>query len=908
MSKQPVVGREDELRAIGSLLEAAGDRGGALLVRGEPGIGKSTLLEAARREAAERGLRVLAAAGVQSESDLPFAGLHQLVRPVLGHIAALAPAQQEALRAAFAMGSAPAPDRFLIALAALDLLSEAAAEAPLLALVEDAHWLDHASADVFAFAARRLESDPIVLVAALRDGFDSPLAAAGLQELSPERLGGADAGALLDARAPRLGRAMRERILREADGNPLALVELPVAIERLGDRVLPPAELPLTDRLEHAFAARSAELPEPTRALLLIAALEDGGSLKTVLDAGARVDPGLSLADLAAAAAAGLVDMDGACVRFRHPLVRSAIRRAAGPGRRQAGHAALARALAAEPERAVWHRAAAVVGHDDAVAGALEETAAVAVRRGALATAVAALERAAALTTARPRRVRLLLEAAEHGFELGRRPLVERLLSDAEGHELAPLERARVTWIRESFDDGVPGAVSGARRLADVAEQTAAAGDRELALDLLGGAALRCWWGDPDDGIRPRLVAIANRLAPGSDDPRAVAILGWADPIGSGPAVIERLHGLDPHAPLTGRGLRLYGMAATSVADHELASAFLGAAVEHLRREGAPALLAQALILRGWALVHLGAWPAAVADLEEGTRLAAETSQPLWRARARAGEAMLAGLRGDRDGALALAAQIEQVALPVRATAALADLQHARGTASLAVGDHADAFEALARLFDRADPAHHSMKSAWAVGDLAEAAVYAGRASEAAEAVRHVQAIAARTPGPRVHVALRHARAMLAPPGEEERRFLDALGGGLSAWPFARARLQLAYGAWLRRSRRVSESRAPLRAARDAFDVLGGSPWGDRARQELRASGERSRRRSPDARDELTPQELQIAELAAGGLSNREIGQRLYLSHRTVGSHLYRVFPKLGVTSRNELRDALAEG
>ena len=848
---------------------------------------------------------MLAAAGVQSESDLPFSGLHQLLRPVLGHVGAIAPAQQEALMAAFGMGERPAPDRFLIALAALDLLSEAAEAAPLLALVDDAHWLDRASADVLAFVARRLEPDPIVVVAALRDGFESPLAAAGLPELELDRLGPGEAETLLDGRAPALARALRERVLRAADGNPLALVELPVAIERLGDGVLPPADLPLTDRLEQAFATRSAELPERTRTLLLVAALDDGQELETVLDAGRRLERELALADLAPAVTAGLIAMDEARVRFRHPLVRSAIRHAAGPDRRQQAHAALAEALAADPGRAVWHRAAAVVGTDEAVADALEQAAAAALRRGGVATAVAALERAAALTADHRRRVRLLLEAAEHGFELGRRPLVERLLAEAETYELAPLERARVTWIRESFDDGVPGAAAGARRLADVAEQTAAAGDRELALDLLGGAALRCWWGDPDEPIRRRLVAIANRLAPGSSDPRVLAILGWADPIASGPDVIARLAAVDPGAVVSGRGLRLYGMAATAAGDHERAAALLGAAVEQLRREGAPALLAQALVLRGWASVHLGAWPSAVADLEEGGRLAAETSQPFWTARARAGEAMLAGLRGDRDGAHALASRIERVALPGRATAALADLQLARGTASLAVGDHAEAYQALARLFDRADPAHHSMKSAWAIGDLAEAAAYAGRADEAAAAVAHVEAVAERTPGPRVHIALRHARAMLAPHGQEEPRFLDALGGGLTGWPFARARLQLAYGAWLRRSRRVSESRVPLRAARDAFDVLGGNPWSERARQELRASGETSRRRSPDARDELTPQELQIAELAADGLSNREIGQRLYLSHRTVGSHLYRVYPKLGISSRVELRDAL---
>jgi ATP/maltotriose-dependent transcriptional regulator MalT len=351
--------------------------------------------------------------------------------------------------------------------------------------------------------------------------------------------------------------------------------------------------------------------------------------------------------------------------------------------------------------------------------------------------------------------------------------------------------------------------------------------------------------------------------------------------------------------------MRLYGMAASAVGHQVLAAGFLTAAVSCLRADGRLALLAQALILRAWSGFHLGSGAGSAFDLEEGARLAAETSQPLWEARARAGQAAFAGLRGDLDTAEALAADVERVALPSHASAALADVQLVRGIAALGAGHHADAYDQLLRMFDPADPAHHYMKSLWAIGDLAEAAVHSGHRDEARALLRDLEPAATRTPAPRIHVALRHAHALLAGGEEAEARFAAALAADLTSWPFARARLQFALGTRLRRHRRVAESRAPLRAARDTFDALGMLPWGERARQELRASGESSRRRQPDARDELTPQELQIAQMAGEGLSNREIGQQLYLSHRTVGSHLYRVYPKLGITSRGELRAAL---
>ena len=645
-----ILGRDRELAALSELVAALPDRGGALVVCGEPGIGKSALLTEAAARAGARGMRVLRASGVQSEAHLPFSGLHQLLRPILDGADDLPAPQRAALLAAFGMSEEAAPDRFLIALAVLDLVAEAATAAPHLLLIEDGHWLDPSSAEVLAFVARRLSSDPIVLLAAVRAGFDTPFEDAGLPELRLERLDDAAAEALLDARAPGLTPAIRERVLADAAGNPLALVELPLASATLGDAALLPAWLPLTTRLEQAFAARVAGLPIATRTLLLVAALDDGGVPAEVLAAAALVSGSEPvLEDLGPAVTAQLVDVDEQAVRFRHPLVRSAIHQAASVSQRLETHAALAQVLEGQPHRRVWHRAASVVGADEGIATELEVTAGYAQQRGGGLAAITALERAARLTGDRARRAARLLRAAELAFELGRRDLVGRLLGEVETLPLEPLDRARVTWIRESFDDGVTGGLSGARALADVAEQTLA-GDSALAVSLLGGAALRCWWGDPGPAVRERIIDVAGRLPLDADDARLIAILAWADPVHSGAHVIERLSDLVPDPHGDGRAMRLYGMAATAVGHQELASGFLGAAVTSLRADGRLALLAQALILRAWSGLHLGNWHASMPDLEEGGRLAVETSQPLWQARARAGQAALAGAprRGGR--------------------------------------------------------------------------------------------------------------------------------------------------------------------------------------------------------------------------------------------------------------------
>ena len=416
-------GRESETQVLGDLLDHVHDHGGSLVISGGPGIGKSALLRAACTRAHDNGMLVLMATGVQCEGQLPFAGLSQLLQPVIGQIGALARPQRDAMLAAFGLSDTAAPDLFLTALAALNLLAANTTRAPVLVLVDDAHWLDRSTCDVLAFVARRLEFEPILLVAAIRDGFESPLNDAGLPTQHLEALPSAAAAALLDSCAPGLPATVRGRLLDEAAGNPLALVELPIAFRQLANGAELPAWLPLTTRLEQAFAARVSDLPVATRTMLLVAAVNDSPLLSDVLAAAAILaGPGSTVEVLGPAVAARLVDIDDTEYRFRHPLMRTAIRQDAGVSQRHAAHAALAEVLAGQPERRVWHLAASITGPDENVARELEAAAGKAQRRGGAAVAVSALQRAAGLGEG-PQRARRLLGAAELAFELGRQIL-----------------------------------------------------------------------------------------------------------------------------------------------------------------------------------------------------------------------------------------------------------------------------------------------------------------------------------------------------------------------------------------------------------------------------------------------------------------------------------------------------
>ncbi len=894
-------GREAEMRVLDDLLDHAPRQGGSLLVTGEPGIGKSALLSEASRRARDRGMLVLAATGVPSEAQLPFAGLHQLLGPVFSQVDVLTGPLRDAMLAAFGLTDAAAPDLFRTALAALELLSATAAQAPVLVIAEDAHWLDRATCDVLAFAARRLECEPILLLAAILDGFESPLTSAGLPVLRVDALPAAAAAALLDSRAPGLPAAARTRMLDEAAGNPLALVELPIAFRQLGSQAALPTWLPLTT--------------VATRTALLVAALNDSSQLGDVVAATAQMaGAGVTIEDIAPAVAARLVEIGDTGYRFRHPLMRTAIQQEASVSQRHAVHAALAAALAGQPDRAVWHRAAAVTGPDESVADELEAAATRAQRRGATITAVSALRRSAALSERRHRAERLL-RAAELAFELGRQDLVQELAGEAEPLDLPPRQQARVAWIRDSFADGIPGDATRVRSLAVTARRAGADGDTGLALKLLYGAALRCWWANPGQEARDTVVGTAEQLDVDGDDPRLLVILAFAAPIGRGAAVYERLArtfgpsgtGVDPGAADPGV-MRLAGNAAMAIGAFGIAAGSLAAAAAGLRAQGRLGLLARALALQAWSAVQLADLRAAIPAAEEARRLAQETNQPLIRATAQAVQAVLAALTGDQATVAGLAAQAERVSVPIGAGAVLAAAQLARGLAALGGGRPAEALEHLRRLHDPADPAYHVAVSCCVIGDIAEAAHRSGNTESIGAFIAAMEKAAGQTPSPALHAGLRYARAVLASDAEASAAFETALRSDLSSWPFLRARTQLAYGEWLHQQRQDAASRAPLRAARETFDALGVIPWSERARQQLRATGEKSRPRTPEARDQLTPQELQIAQLAADGLTNREIAQMVFLSHRTVSSHLYRAFPKLGITSRTQLQGVLERG
>jgi DNA-binding CsgD family transcriptional regulator len=901
----PLVGREPELELLGDRVGRVRDDGGAVVVRGEAGIGKSALLVEVGRLAAAAGVRVLTTAGVQSETEVAFSGLYQLVRPILGNVENLPAPQRTAVLAAFGRTDAAAPDLFLVALATLNLLDEAATRAPVLLLVEDAHWLDRASADVLVFVARRLEFEPVVLFAAVRDGFRSAFDATGLPELSLGRLDDAAAADLLDSRAPGLQAAVRERVLAEAAGNPLALVELPVAMKDVADSLVSPGWLPLTTRLEQAFAARVSELPPDTRLLLLIAALGEGDVLSQTLAAAAVVGGArLGADDFAPAVEARLVEVDGARVSFRHPLMRSAVVQRSSIGQRQLVHAAFAEILTDDTDRRVLHRAAALTGLDEALAAELEAAAERARRRGGVEAAVAALERAAEVSEDPARRGERLLRAAELAFELGRHDVVAGLLRRSAAMDLSARQRSRMVWIRDRFDDGIRDVAAGMRSLTELADEAAADGDTDLALKLLWGAALRCFWTEPGPAVRDEVVVVSERLPVDARDGRLLAVLAFAAPIERGALVIDNLHWLATHPGGHGRAARRAD-AALLVGAFDLAVGFCTTAIAELRSEGRLGLLARCLAAQAWSAAHLGDLGVAIPAADEAARLSRETKQPIMQATAQVTQAMLAALRGEPDRCEALAAEAERVALAVTARPVLATVRHARGLAALGDGRHAEAYEQLRRMYDPADPAHHLALRCYAVGDLAEAAVRGGHRDAVADVVAEMETVARATPSPALHAGLRYARAVLAADTDAEALFQEALRADLTRWPFARARVQLAYGGWLRRQRRSAESRGHLRAARETFDALGTIPWSERARQELRASGETSRRRTPHARDQLTPQELQIAQMAAEGLTNREIGERLYLSHRTVSSHLHRIFPKLGITARSSLRAAL---
>ncbi|MFI9611624.1 ATP-binding protein [Streptomyces sp. NPDC052023] len=914
MPGDELFGRAGELAALDALVDGLPDTGAALVVRGAPGIGKSALLSRTGRRARAAGLTVLTASGVEAETHLPYAGLHQLTHGLLDRVGHLPPVQARALLGAFGMAEPSAtegaPQFFMIALATLSLLGDAADEAPVLLVADDAQWLDAPTLDVLAFVARRLGAEPLGMLLGVREGCVTPLDASAVPELRLEPLTATAARDLLDTVRPGLEPPLRRQVLDGAAGNPLALIELPAALRgraTSADALTSPA-VPLTSRLEQAFSSRLADLPPDTRTALLVAASDEEGLLGDVLAAASGLARTALDADaLRPAVASGLVTADAQRVLFSHPLVRSAVLHTAPLAERLAAHGALAAVLEGRPDRQAWHRAAASGRPDESVAEALERTAARAEARGAPAVALAALERAVALGERPSRRAGRLLHAAELTLELGDAERAETLLHLAAPLDLDERERARLVLLRERLETDVSASVPRLRLLIATAESAADAGHPGLALTLLRAAARRCWWADPGRETRERVVAAAERLPVPELHAELVYVLAAATPLENGSTVVERLERLESEGGYDVIAAGTLGAAATMAGAYDLAGGFLRHAAAGLRAQGRLGLLTQTLVSLSFTSAHVVDWEAGVPSVAEAVRLAQESGQRRWLTGALIAKAQLTAVLGDVAAAQGAIAEAERQGLAVANPSNLAFIQITRGLIGLAAGRQAEAFACVWRVFDPTDPAHHPYLQTLALPVLAESAVSDEHLAQARQALSGLQERAAPATARTVRAGLGFAQALLADDDSAEARFRAALDLDMSQEPFTRARLLLAYGAWLRRRRRVTESRTPLRIARESFASLRAEPWHERARQELRSAGEGGGQRSPTDWELLTPQELQIAQLAATGLSNRDIGQQLYLSPRTVGAHLYRIYPKLGITSRGQLRERLGQ-
>jgi DNA-binding CsgD family transcriptional regulator len=854
--------------------------------------------------------------GLPAESRLPFAGLGQLLRPLHDRIGELPGPQRDLLLSVFGQAtlgkaSEAAPERFLVGMAVTELLTAAASRQPLLVLADDAHWLDPSSCHVLAFLARRIQDAPIAVLATARDGYRLPLLEAGLPELRLDGISEEAAGLLLDVVAPGLAAGARRAILDTAIGNPLALRELsrgaPLRGAPQGPAAFPAALGPtaVTYRIEKAFAARWSELPDPARTVLIIAALNEGGTLKETLSAtGILLHAPVTADAVTLAIDARLVDATPATLRFRHPLVRSAIEHRAGLSTVVAVHEALAEVLAGKPDRRAWHLAAAALGPDEYVAAQLDAAADRAAQRAAISVALSALERAVELSLDPVARNSRLLRAGQLSWELGEPTMVDRYVRSVDRTDLALTDQVRLAVLQEKIKAGGTGGDERIEYLVKLARETAADGQVNFALELLMSAAQRGWWGATSLQTRLLISDTAAELADSPLHPALLTILAFATPDVHGAMVRERLAVLAAEVSLGPTELTHLGLAASVLGAFQQSRTLLAEAIPQLRAQGRHGLLVRALHHDSASAFYTGQWLDAIAAAEGCQRTAAEAGQQQWVALSRAQSAAIAAMRGQDEEAERLASEAERILVTGSSSAALG-----RGLAALGRRDYQEAYQHLMRLYDPAGGAFQYLMRMYHLGDLADAAVHSGHREQARELIAELTASSTQEAGPLMTVSVAFAATMLADDEEAGQVFERVLTEDFRRWPFHYARLKLEYGSWLRHHRQPAQSREHLRTARDILAAIGARAWRDRADTELRASGALPRASAANAGrfEQLTPQEQQIARMVLAGLSNKEIGEHLFMSHRTVGYHLYRMFPKLGITSRAELGVVVAE-
>jgi DNA-binding CsgD family transcriptional regulator len=904
-----LTGRRSECERLDRLIEAvrAGESR-ALVIRGEPGIGKTALLDYVADHAS--GCLVARAAGVQSEMELAFAGVHQLCAPMLDHLELLPDPQRDALRTALGISPGSAPDRFLVALAVLGLLSDVAEQRPLICLVDDEQWLDQASAQVLTFVARRLQAESVGVVFGARKPSDD---LAGLPELVLEGLREEDARALLDSVLPGpLDVRVRDRILAETHGNPLAMLELP--------RGLTPAELGggffagtvrLSRSIEESFRRRLDSLPTETRRLVLVAAAEPVGEPLLVWRAAERLGIGVQAAT--PAAEAGLLEF-GARVLFRHPLVRSVAYRSAPVQDRQDVHRALAEVTDPEldPDRRAWHRAHAAPGPDEEVAVELERLASRAQARGGLAAAAAFLERAAMLTRDPARGAQRLLAAARAKRDAGAFDAALGLLVAVEAAPLDPVQaielqrlRGQIAMMQRRGTDAARLLLDAARRLEPLNADLA----RETYLEALAAAIWAAGLGSPGELLEVAKAARAAPPRPGS--PRAVDVLldglvlrwteGYAAAAPTLAGAVKLFLALDvpTDTDTVGRWLWLLCAGASAevafdVWDAESSRVLATGVAQFARSTGALGSLQHALNTLARAHLLAGELDDAALMIDEDRLIAEVTGNPP----TGYAEMMLAAWRGQQTQASELIeATLREPA--AGGVSSMVDVAHyASAVLNNGLGRHAAARDAACRVF----ALDQLGAGPFVLPELAEAASRTGDTALVEAALEWLSERARVTPTDWALGIEARVRALRGEGDAAERCYLESI----ARLGRTRARAQLArghllYGEWLRRERRRIDARAQLRIAHDMLEAMGMEAFAERARRELLATGETARKRTVETTLELTAQEALIARLARDGLSNPEIGARLFISPRTVKYHLRKVFMKLDITSRNQL-------
>ncbi|PSK99982.1 putative ATPase [Murinocardiopsis flavida] len=883
-SPRSLVGRSAELDRLRALVGAAeqGD-GGVLVLRGDPGIGKSALLDHLEHAAPDR-FQTIRASGAEFEGELPFAALHQLCVPVLAHLDALSAPYRDSLQVAFGLADG-APDPFRIGLAALDLLAAAAARRPLLCIVDDAHWMDDASARALTFLARRIAAEPIAMVFAAR-GQDPVRGLDELPGLAVGGLGDAQARALLaEEKTTMLDERVRDRVLAEARGNPLALIELPKA----GGFALPTPS-PVAGRVERSFQTRMAGLPLDARLLLILASADPTGDPTLLWTAAGRLDIDVPAAS-AAAEASGLVRFDTRA-RFCHPLARSAAYRAAEPERRHAAHRALADATdpAAAPDRRAWHRAQATTGPDEQVATELESSASRAQARGGVAAAAAFLERAAALSLAPGRQTERTLAAVRATLAAGGADAAADMLASIDTETLDDARHASVDLLRGqiAFVGGADGAASGPDLILRAAQRLAA-GDPErsresfvaaLEMGLVVGRAA---------GVMERVLDAARAAPPAARPPDlldALVLLSTAGHRDGVPALRQVLTGDD--AGWT-RVPALATMVAGELWDFDLHTAIVEWLVRAGRDTGSPLTIRLGLSQAAVSAVLTGDFGRAMAAIAEEEAIAdALGDVPQLYSRVQ-----LAAVRGRRQEALDLFAEAASRGIGQLA----ADTSGPAAVLYNGLGEYPAALDAARRTVDGGA----LFQAGFTLPELVEAAVRCGEHGVAESALESlVERTAPSGTGYALGIAA-GARALVRGAEDDYRESVERLADTPLAPDLARAHLR--YGEWLRRAGRRRDARDQLRTAHEQLSRIGMEAFAQRAADELRATGEVARSRSAHTYDRLTMQEMHIARQVAAGAMTKEVAARLFLSPRTVDAHLRSIFRKLGVTSRKQLKD-----